>query len=406
MGVELFEFKKKVKELASKRARHTELVSVYIPQGYELSKIVNQLKQEQGTATNIKSTSTRKNVQAALERMIQHLRLFKKTPDHGMAIFSGNVAERQGFQDVQVYSIIPPQPVRTKIYLCDQKFHLGPLKEMLAPSDVYGLLILERGGASIGLLKGKRIDLVRNIKSMVFGKFKAGGQSAARIARVRENLTGDFFKKVAEASREVFGNVDNLHGIILGGAGPAKEEFHRGDYLQTDIAKKIIGVRDIGADGRAGLEELVERSKDLLAKAEVTKELALVKEFLGRLAKNGAVAYGEADVRKALDANAVDLLLISEALEKYRVTLRCLSCKKTFEETTDHIGKFRTQIKSRKCECGSPLKIEKEQDLIEQLIEQAETLGTKVELISTDTGEGQQLFQLGGLGALLRYKLY
>ena len=88
--------KKFIKDLASFKGRHTELVSVYIPQGYDMNKIINHLAQEQGTATNIKSTSTRKNVPDALERMIQHLRLYKKTPEHGLAAFAGNVAEREG----------------------------------------------------------------------------------------------------------------------------------------------------------------------------------------------------------------------------------------------------------------------------------------------------------------------
>ncbi|MBW2982105.1 peptide chain release factor 1, partial [Candidatus Woesearchaeota archaeon] len=112
------ELKKFITELSKHRGRHTELVSVYIPSGYDMNKILTHLSQEQGTATNIKSTSTRKNVIDALERMIQHLRIFKKTPEHGLAAFSGNVAEREGQSDVQVWSIEPPIPLKIRIYRC------------------------------------------------------------------------------------------------------------------------------------------------------------------------------------------------------------------------------------------------------------------------------------------------
>ena len=44
-----FQIKKLVKELESIRGRHTELVTVYIPAGYDLNKIINHLAQEQGT---------------------------------------------------------------------------------------------------------------------------------------------------------------------------------------------------------------------------------------------------------------------------------------------------------------------------------------------------------------------
>ena len=75
-----FELRRFIKELESYRGAHTELVTVYIPSGYELSKIMTHISQEQGTAVNIKSKQTRDNVIAALEKMIQHLKLFKRTP--------------------------------------------------------------------------------------------------------------------------------------------------------------------------------------------------------------------------------------------------------------------------------------------------------------------------------------
>ena len=56
------DLKKLIKELEGYRGSHTELVSVYIPSGYDMNKVINHLQQEQGTAENIKSTGTRKNV--------------------------------------------------------------------------------------------------------------------------------------------------------------------------------------------------------------------------------------------------------------------------------------------------------------------------------------------------------
>ena len=58
--------RKFIKDLSRARARHTELVTVYVPQGYDMTKIINHLAQEKGTAENIKSTQTRKNVKDAL----------------------------------------------------------------------------------------------------------------------------------------------------------------------------------------------------------------------------------------------------------------------------------------------------------------------------------------------------
>src|SRR3989338_6010100 len=171
-----FHLKKFIKELENFRGRHTELVSVYIPQDYDLNKIINHLAQEQGTASNIKSSATRKNVTDALERMIQHLKLFKRTPPNGLCVFSGNVAEREGQQDFKVWSIEPPVPLKTRIYRCDKEFVLDILREMTEAKEVYGLVVMDRRDANIALLKGKSIIPMVKTHSEVPGKFKAGGQ--------------------------------------------------------------------------------------------------------------------------------------------------------------------------------------------------------------------------------------
>src|SRR4030042_5056046 len=143
-----------IKELEKHRGRHTELVSVYIPAGYDIVKIINHLQQEQGTATNIKSAQTRNNVISALERMVQHLKLFKQTPPNGLAVFSGNVAEREGQQDYKVWSLEPPVPLNIRTYRGDKEFGLEPIQQMVEHEDVFGMVVLDRRDAMIALLKG------------------------------------------------------------------------------------------------------------------------------------------------------------------------------------------------------------------------------------------------------------
>src|SRR3989344_5960114 len=149
--------KKFIRDLQSHKAAHTEFVSVYVPQEYDLTKIINHLAEEQGTASNIKSAATRKNVQTALEKMIQHLRNFKKTPPHGLAVFSGNTAATEGKQDFRVWSIEPPIPLNTRIYRCDKVFVIDLLENMLVEHNVYGLVVMDRRDATLALLRGKTI---------------------------------------------------------------------------------------------------------------------------------------------------------------------------------------------------------------------------------------------------------
>ena len=131
-----YKLRRILNELKSKRGRHTELVSVYVPKDFDINGVIGQLSDEQGTASNIKSKSTRKNVVDALERIIQHLRLFKQTPANGLAAFCGNVSEREGIQDLQLWSVEPFEPIYVRIYRCDQTFVTEPLENLVMPKDV------------------------------------------------------------------------------------------------------------------------------------------------------------------------------------------------------------------------------------------------------------------------------
>ena len=198
------ELKKFVKELEQYRAMHTEFVTIYVPAGYDLNKITNHLAQEQGTATNIKSSSTRKNVIDALERLIQHLKMYKHTPPNGLIAFSGNVLAREGKSDVKVWSMEPPIPINMRIYKCDKAFELELLRDIMETKEIYGLIVMDKRDATIAMLKGKTIVTLMKTHSHVPGKFKAGGQSAQRFEQNRALAAKAHFKKVADYVKDQF----------------------------------------------------------------------------------------------------------------------------------------------------------------------------------------------------------
>lgn len=356
-----FELKKFVRDISGYRGRHTELVSVYIPAGYDMNKVINHIAQEQGTATNIKSTSTRKNVIDALERMIQHLRLFKRTPENGLAAFSGNIAEREGQSNVQVMSIEPPVPLNIRIYRCDKQFVTEPLEQMMEQKEVYGLVVLDRRDANIALLKGKTIIPLVKTHSEVPGKFRAGGQSAVRFSRLREIATKEHFKKVAEYLKEQFLGMEGLKGIIVGGPGPTKYDFVEGNSITNELKKKIIAIKDLGYAEEFGLQELLDKSQDVLATEEVAEEKKIMTRFFEMLAKQpGKTGYGEKETMEYLKMGAVDVLLLSEELDEKK---------------------------------------------IEEFEEEAKKQKTEVFIVSTETREGVQLKDIGKIAAILRYEM-
>lgn len=364
MGIstkEKYGLKKLLTELAEYRGRHTELVTVYVPAGYDINKITTHLSQEQGTATNIKSTATRKNVIDALEKMIQHLKLIPETPQNGLAIFSGNVAEREGQSDVKVWSFEPPIPLNTRLYRCDKQFVLDQLWDMMDDKETYGLIVMDRRDADIAILKGKSIKKLTTTSSNVPGKTRAGGQSAARYMRLREDAAKDFYKNIGGMVKDQFLEMEGLKGIIVGGPGPTKYEFVDGNFITNELKKKIIGIKDISYTGDFGLQELVELSEDILSNESIIEEKQLMARFFEKLAKTpGEVTYGLDDVNRMLELGAVEIVLASE-------------------ETSDKI--------------------------IDELETKAEDTGAEVKIVSTETREGVQLRDIGRIAAILRYDI-
>lgn len=386
------------------------MVSLYIPVGYEIHKVAQQIRDEQGTAVNIKSTSTRKNVLGALEKVAQHLTLFKQTPPNGLVIFCGNISEREGVSDIQLFSLEPIQPLSVRVYRCDQEFVLDPLYDMLEIKEVYGLLVVERNEATIGLLKGKSIDVADYMTSGVPGKTRAGGQSAHRFERLRDAADHEFRKRIGEHANRIFLDQQNLVGILVGGPGHTKNKFLDGGFLHHELQKKIIGIVDTSYNGEYGLRELVDRAENILQDLELTHERELVQHFLKMLVNDEPVTYGEKEVRYAFQIGAVDTALLSEALDLYRVVVVCEVCNYKKETTINEetLHKLKEDISSTNCpQCGNiKLVIKEEKELVDDFSEMADATGAELELISTETEEGMQLFRaFGGIAALLRFKV-
>ncbi|MGC9309212.1 MAG: peptide chain release factor aRF-1 [Candidatus Nanoarchaeia archaeon] len=357
---EKYELEETIQELEEYRGRHTELVTLYVPAGYNIHQVKTQVDEEKGTAENIKSKTTRKNVIEALEKISRQLKTFKKVPENGMAIFSGNVGGDEQ-SDVQIWIIEPPKPLNIKLYRCDQLFVLDPLKEMIETEEVYGLLIIDRKEATIGLLEGKQINVLQELTSGVPGSMRAGGQSSQRFERLIDEKAKSFFRRVSETMKKHFFEKENLKGILIGGPVPTKEEFLESGNLTTSLKNKVLAMKDIGDTGKHGLETLVSSSEDILAEQEITRQKHLLDKFFETLAKEpDKVTYGEQEVQYRLQEGSVDKLILSKSLSKDK--------RKHFEEL-------------------------------------AKQTSAEVHIVTNETSQGVQFDNLGGIAGLLRFAI-
>lgn len=394
-----YDIRKELKRLGSIRGSGTELISIYVPPDFQISDEIAKLKEEHGQAGNIKSKTTRLNVQGAIDKIVQYLKLYNRPPKNGLAVFAGNISSVQAKPDIEIFSVEPPQPVKANMYRCDSTFMLEPLEAMIEAKEMYCLVVMDGRDATVAVLKGTYVSVEKKLRSFAHAKVRKGGQSAGRYERAIEESIDDYYKSVADAVNDVFAKYHfKLSGLVVGGPGPVKESFIKSKNLNYQI--KVTGIFDTGnTDEHAGINELLAAAKDALAGQMAIKERDVMERFLNEIARNGLATYGYAKVRAALDMDNVARLIISEDIDLHEVSYQCSSCGEK-----PH-GIEQGTVRKQKHECGGNLTITGDKDPIDDVIDIAERRGVSIVFISSTSQYGNELLQgFGGIGAMLRYK--
>ncbi len=410
-SVKIYKIRKTLEELAQKSGRGTELITVYIPKGKQLHEIVSTLQQEQGTADNIKSDLTRSHVVDSLGKVIQRLKLYKKTPERGLVMFCGALPPEGGgplgSETVTVWEVDPPKDLKQYLYRCDDHFHVDILKNMLKDDNLIGFLAIDAKDAGWGLLHGDRVEVLSQTGSGVAGKHRQGGQSAKRFQKLREMELSYFYNRVAQTTREYFIDIYPIKGLIISGPGPTKEDFINGNYLEYRLQNNIINTIDASYAGAEGIREAFTKSADILGDFRMVEEKKLVEGLFREINTNtGKGAYGLEEVIKYLKNNVVQTLIITHNTNQYRVEARCKRCRHIQEEIVERpqVIPKKTQYASKPCPSCNAMEVEaNEQDIVDYLELLAAKTGTTLEVISGNAEHGNMLASLGKIGAILRY---
>lgn len=355
--LESYNFRRQLESIKEKEGRGTELISLYIPHDRPISDVASYLRDEYGSAANIKSKQTRSNVQGAIDSIMARLKMYKQAPVNGIAIFCGALPIGGDRYQIESTVVEPPQPITSFSYRCGSGFVLDKLEKMMGAKRVYGLVVVDWAGSAVAILRGTGIEVKEVRESRIPRKQGRGGQSQHRFQENHRLAVLDHYKRTGEMCDRAFLS-ENVEGIIVGGTA-TKEDFIRGDFLHHELRNKVIGAFDIGYTDESGFKELIDRAGDLLADLDIVKEKKLVEGFMVALVNNRA-AYGLASVERNLEMGAVDTLLVSEGFpdgEKARL-----------------------------------------------FAAKAVDTGATVEFISTESEEGERILKVfGGIVAILRY---
>ena len=410
-SVKLYKIRKTIEELSKIAGRGTELITVYIPKGKQLHEVITILKEEQGTADNIKSDLTRTHVVDSLSKVVQRLKLYKKTPERGLAIFCGALPREEGgppgSEVVKAFEIDPPKDMQTFLYRCDDHFHVDILKNMLKDENMIGFLAVDAKDAGWGLLHGDKIEVLKETSSGVAGKHRQGGQSAKRFQKLREMELTYYFNRLATITREYFIDIYPIKGLVISGPGPTKEEFINNNYLEYRLQNMIIATIDASYSGSEGIREAFAKSSDILSNFRMVEEKQIVEKLFNEINNNtGLGIYGLDDIINHLKNNIVNKIIITDNTELYRIESKCKKCEHIQEKIVERIKVIPTKTELQNSSCPSCQSTDInvfDQDIIDYIAILALKTGTSVEVISGVSEHGTMLASIGKIGAILRY---
>jgi len=408
-NVEKWRMKKTIQVLQSAKGMASAgLITLMIPPKNQISLSVKMLNEEFGTASSIKSHTTKLAVQSAITSTLAKLKLYPRTPENGLIIFCGNVMQEDNKERKVCIDMVPFRPVSRANYICDNKFHVEELSRMLEDDDKFGFIVMDGNGSLFGTLCGNKRDVLHKFSVELPKKHGRGGQSAARFARLRLEKRHNYVRKVGELATQFFITTDrpNVCGLILAGSAEFKNDLvgRESDLFDQRLAPIVLKLVDVAYGGENGFNQAIELSQDVLAGVKFIKEKKLITEFFEQISTDTDMyCFGMRDTMRALEMGAVKTLMLWEELAHKRYV--CTSSN--WEYPREH---YMTEAEAEKegifkDEEGQMVEVE-QIDFVEWCACNYKKFGCSLEFVTNKSQEGAQYVRgFQGVGGLLRYKV-
>jgi len=376
--VEEWKIRNLVRKLERASGSGTSMISLVLPPRYQLARANAMLTEEYGAAANIKCRVNRLSVLTAINSVQQRLKLYRAVPANGLVVYCGTIATDDGKERRVNIDFEPFRPLNRYLYLCDDRFHAKPLRDLFGIDARYAFVVMDGSEFFLGALVGNVREAVTRFTVNLPKKHQKGGQSAARFGRLRLERRHNYVRKASETCTQRLidssTNQCTIAGLVL--AGPADFKRDLADALDPRLSAIVLKIVDVAYGGARGFDEAIGACASILANVRFVQEKAVLAQFFEAIARDtGRVCYGARDTMHALDLGAAETVIAWDELAE------------TFRQHADNDA----------CENDEPT-------LVEWLANHHSRFGAALELVTNRSPEGSQFCRgFGGIGALLRY---
>jgi protein pelota len=181
------------------------------------------------------------------------------------------------------------------------------LDEGLKGTDDPTILIaaVDWGDSSIVRVRGRSIEPVADVRRTIAGKQYEGGQGEKDRTAYVEELLGLLRREGASAT-----------AVLVVGPGFLKERVQERIGEADPGLRRKVKLYSTSESGRVGVDELLRSGKatEALRGSVAAEEAEAVERLVRAMAGGLRTALGPTEVREAVDAGAVETLLVSESI--------------------------------------------------------------------------------------------
>lgn len=208
--------------------------------------------------------------------------------------------------------IIPERPLKKSYYRCSNYFETRMLRDLMIETEKYGLIMLTGSETRFFLFDELEYQMLSKITIDLPTNTSRGGQSQARIGRLRDEKIHHYLKSIGERCIQYYSKdgIQNVKKFIIMGNGELKTKIADSKYIHFLNSNRTIMT----------LESIVpfEQIRPILENENIfnKEQESELKEFDNLMETNpNLLVFGQENTIKALDENLLKKVIISEENE-------------------------------------------------------------------------------------------
>jgi peptide chain release factor subunit 1 len=355
-------------------------------------------------ATFDPKSEARAGLERDVERITAHLQNVEAQAN-GLALFACDA--RQLFEAVQL-----DVPIAGHRLYIDREPHLYPLARLDDQYPRYAALLIDTHSARLFVVSAGSVERTEEVEGTKTRRTTQGGWSQARYQRHNENIHLHNVKEAVDVLARVVRDEDIAH-IVLAGDEVVMPKVR--EQLTPELAAKVIDITRL--DQRAPEHEVVATTLDTLREHDATSDRERVQRLLDAYRGNGLAVVGAEATAAALALGQVDELIISAHLDQPEGTqgLPDMAHDSPMAGEAGQVGSVGDAVANTQgrapaaalAEAGAEPLAEAAASVhpVEQMAESLVTKAAQTAARVTFVEDHALLAEVGGVGALLRFKL-